>query len=213
MSEMIRKGPNTVHPEKPSAVGSRNSLFRDGRDEANEAREIINEEVDKILNHVSTNLPPEVLHEMDIMGGLKDKLYNYINQDFQNMFNRYVVTMEDEMTKKARDLVDREEMRGLARYTPREIAELVDKIGGLDKFNTGEMEKSIINMFGHLQGSIMRGMNEVEVETNSTLRQKTDVGAFVRGENAYSIVKCTFKDNLYRPKMVFDVKLSINIVR
>ena len=212
MSEMIRKGPNTVHPEKPSAVGSRNSLFRDGRDEANEAREIINEEVDKILNHVSTKLPPEVLHEMDIMGGLKDKLYNYINQDFQNMFNRYVVTMEDEMTKKARDLVDREEMRGLARYTPREIAELVDKIGGLDKFNTGEMEKSIINMFGHLQGSIMRGMNEVEVETNATLRQKTDVGAFVRGENAYSIVKCTFKDNLYRPKMVFDVKLSINIL-
>ena len=208
----VRKGPNVVHPERPSAVGSRNSLFRDGRDEVGEARVIINEEVDKILNHVATKLPPEVLKNIDVMAGLKEKLYNYINQDFQNMFNRYVVTMEDEMTKKVRDLVDREEMRGLARYTPREIAELVDKIGGIDKFNTGELEKSIINMFGHLQGHIMRGMNDLETETNATLRQKTDVGAFVRGENAYSIVKCTFKDNHYKPRTVTDVKLSINIL-
>ena len=128
------------------------------------------------------------------------------------MFNRYVVTMEDEMTKKVRDLVDREEMRGLARYTPREIAELIDKVGGIDKFNTGELEKSLINMYGHLQGHIMRGMNELEVETNSTLRQKTDVGAFVRGENAYSIVKCTFRDNHHKPRTVTDVKLSINLL-
>ena len=155
MAEMIRQGPNVVHPETPSAVGSRNSLYRDGRNETEEARTVINEEIDKILNHISNKLPPEVLQEMDVMGGLKEKLYNYINQDFQNMFNRYTVTMEDEMTKKARDLVDKEEMRGLASYSPREISELVDKIGGIDKFNTGELEKSLINMFGHLQGSIM----------------------------------------------------------
>ena len=208
----IRRGPNVVHPERPSAVGSRNSLFRDGRDEVSEARVVINEEVEKILNHVSTKLPPEVLKNMDVMAGLKEKLFNYINQDFQNMFNRYVVTMEDEMTKKVRDLVDREEMRGLARYTPREIAELIDKVGGIDKFNTGELEKSIINMYGHLQGHIMRGMNELENETNATLRQKTDVGAFVRGENAYSIVKCTFRDNHQKPRTVTDVKLSINML-
>ena len=80
----IRRGPNVVHPERPSAVGSRNSLFRDGRDEVAEARVVINEEVDKILNHVSTKLPPEVLKNLDVMAGVKEKLYNYINQDFQN---------------------------------------------------------------------------------------------------------------------------------
>ena len=67
-------------------------------------------------------------------------------------------------------------------------------------------------MYGHLQGHIQRGVNDLETLTNSLLRQKTDVGAFVRGENAYSIVKCAFKDNIYKPKTVTDVKLSINIL-
>ena len=55
-------------------------------------------------------------------------------------------------------------------------------------------------MYGHLQGHIQRGMNDLENETNAILRQKTDIGAFVRGENAYSIVKCAFKDNAQKPK-------------
>ncbi|HGJ65373.1 TPA: cytochrome C oxidase subunit II [bacterium] len=97
-------------------------------------------------------------------------------------------------------------------YTPKEIAELLDQVGGADKFNTGEVEKSIVNMFGHLQGHIQRGVNELENLTNALLRQKTDVGAFIRGENAYSVVKCSFKDNIYKPKTVTDVKLSVNIL-
>ena len=146
------------------------------------------------------------------MGGLKEKLYNYFNQNYQNMFNRYIVTSEDEMVKKVRNFIDKEEMKSLARYTPKEIAELLDQVGGADKFNTGEIEKSIVNMYGHLQGHIQRGVNELENLTNSLLRQKTDVGAFIRGENAYSIVKCSFKDNAYKPKTVTDVKLSVNIL-
>ncbi len=120
--------------------------------------------------------------------------------------------MEDEFLKKVRDFVDKEEAKGLARYTSREMIELLDKIGGADKFNTGEIEKSMVNMYGHLQGHIQRGMNDLENETNAILRQKTDVGAFVRGENAYAIIKCIFKDNQLRPKYVYDVKLSINIL-
>jgi hypothetical protein len=73
---------------------------------------------------------------------------------------------------------------------------MLDQIGGADKFNTGEIEKSMVNMYGHLQGHIQRGMNDLENDTNALLRQKADVGAFIRGENAYSIVKCAFKDNL-----------------
>jgi len=206
------KSPNKVHPTEPSAVGSRVSIAQEGRDKIAESGLIVDETTDKVINQVLTKLPEEVLVKLDVMGGLKEKLYNYINQTYVNMFNRYTVTMEDEFIKKVRDFVDREEAKGLARYTPRELIELLDKVGGADKFNTGEVEKSMVNMFGHLQGHITRGMNDLETETNSILRQKTDVGAFVRGENAYAILKCVFKDNELRPKYVYDVKLSINIL-
>lgn len=210
--DSMTRGPNLIHPEKPSAVGSRNSMNRDSRNEYEESKLLIDEEVDKVLNHIHAQLPPEVLEKLDVMGSVKSKLHNYFNQNFQNMYNRYLVTMEDEMGKKVRDLVDKEEYRSLNRYTPREISEILDKIGGMDKFNTGEVEKSIVNIYGHLQGHIQRGVYELEVDTNALLRQKQDVGAFVRGENAYAVAKCSFKNNFFKPKTVTDVKLAINIL-
>ena len=212
MAGDLPKSPNVFHPTKPSAVGSRNSLAQEGRDQKAEFEQLMNEEADKVLNVVKTKLPQEVLDELDIMGGLKEKIYNYFNQNYQNMFNRFIVTTEDEMVKKVRQFIDKEETKALARYTPKEIAELLDQVGGADKFNTGEIEKSTVNMYGHLQGHIQRGMNDLENETNSLLRQKTDVGAFIRGENAYSVIKCSFKDNEFKPKTVTNVKLSINIL-
>lgn len=208
----LPKSPNVFHPEKPSAVGSRNSLAQEFRDQQAEVDLLLSEEVDKVISHVTSKLPNDVLNNLDVMGGLKEKIYNYFNQNYQNMFNRFIVTTEDEMVKKVRNFIDKEEMKSLARYTPKEISSLLDQVGGLDKFNTGEIEKSIVNMYGHLQGHIQRGVNDLENLTNSLLRQKTDVGAFIRGENAYSIVKCTFKDNLMRPKSVTDVKLSVNML-
>jgi len=208
----LPKSPNVFHPEKPSAVGSRNSLAQEFRDQQAEVDLLLSEEVDKVMNHIQAKLPPQVLERLDVMGGLKEKIYNYYNQNYQNMFNRYNVTAEDEMVKKVRNFVDKEEMKTLARYTPKEISALLDAIGGMDKFNTGEIEKSIVNMYGHLHGHIQRGVNDLETMTNSLLRQKTDVGAFVRGQNAYSIVKCSFKDSTHRPKTVSDVKLSVNIL-
>ncbi len=76
LKEKMAKGPNFIHPEKPSAVGSRNSLNRDSRDEYHEAALVVDEEIDKILNHVKAKLPPEVLDKLDIMGGVKDKIHN-----------------------------------------------------------------------------------------------------------------------------------------
>jgi hypothetical protein len=208
----LPKSPNVFHPEKPSAVGSRNSLAQEYRDQQNEVNQLLEEETNKVIHHLTARLPKDVLERLDVMGGLKEKLYNYFNQNYQNMFNRYMVTSEDEMVKKVRNFIDKEETKVLARYTPKEIADLLDAVGGADKFNTGEIEKSMVNMYGHLQGHIQRGVNELETHTNSILRQKTDTGAFVRGENAYSIVKCAFKDNLVKPKTVSDVKLSVNIL-
>ncbi|MDR1836426.1 MAG: cytochrome C oxidase subunit II [Treponema sp.] len=208
----LPKSPNVFHPEKPSAVGSRNSLAQEYRDQQAEVNLLLEEETNKVIHHLTARLPKDVLERLDVMGGLKEKLYNYFNQNYQNMFNRYMVTSEDEMVKKVRNFIDKEETKVLTRYTPKEIADLLDAVGGADKFNTGEVEKSVVNMYGHLQGHIQRGVNELETHTNSILRQKTDTGAFVRGENAYSIVKCAFKDNQIKPKTVSDVKLSVNIL-
>ncbi|MDL2228898.1 cytochrome c oxidase subunit II [Treponema sp. OttesenSCG-928-L16] len=208
----LPKSPNVFHPEKPSAVGSRNSLAQEYRDQQKEVNQLLEEETNKVLHHLTSKLPKDVLERLDVMGGLKEKLYNYFNQNYQNMFNRYMVTTEDEMIKKIRNYVDKEETKVLARYTPKEVADLLDQVGGADKFNTGEIEKSMVNMYGHLQGHIQRGVNDLENLTNSLLRQKTDTGAFIRGENAYSIVKCAFKDNIKKPKTVTDVKLSVNIL-
>ena len=206
------KSPNKVDPVIPSAVASRTSLVWEGRNKRGESKRIIDETARYITQYTQAKLPPEVLTSVDIMAGLEDKIFNYVNQAYVNMFNRYTVTVEDEMVKKVRDFVDKEELKSLARYTPKDIVDILDKVGGSDKFNTGELEKSVVNMYGHLQGHIQRGVYDLEVETNAILRQKIDVGAFVRGENAYSIVKCAFKDNKTRPKTVSDIKLSINIL-
>jgi hypothetical protein len=208
----LPKSPNVFHPEKPSAVGSRNSLAQEYREQQSEVNQLLEEETNKVIHHLTAKLPKDVLERLDVMGGMKEKLYNYFNQNYQNMFNRYMVTAEDEMVKKVRNFIDKEETKVLTRYTPKEVADLLDAVGGADKFNTGEIEKSMVNMYGHLQGHIQRGVNELETHTNSILRQKTDTGAFVRGENAYSIVKCAFKDNPVKPKTVTDVKLSVNIL-
>jgi len=212
MAMDLPKSPNVFHPEKPSAVGSRNSLAQEHRDQQAEVNQLLEEETNKVIHHLSSKLPKDVLERLDVMGGLKEKLYNYFNQNYQNMFNRYMVTSEDEMVKKLRNFIDKEETLVLSRYTPKEIAKLLDEVGGADKFNSGEVEKSIVNMYGHLMGHVQRGVNELETLTNGLLRQKMDTGAFVRGENAYSIVKCAFTDNLQKPKNVTDVKLSINIL-
>lgn len=166
------KSPNKVHPTMPSAVGSHESLAQEGRDKIAESKLILNDTVERVMTEMMNKLPEEVLVKLDVMGGIKEKLYNYINQTYVNMFNRYTVTMEDEFIKKVRDFVDKEEAKGLARYTPKEIIEMLDQIGGADKFHTGEIEKSIVNMYGHLQGHIQRGVNDLEAETNAILRQK-----------------------------------------
>lgn len=210
--EKIIRGPKVVHPEKPSAVGSRNSLNRDGRNEYQEAALLIDEEVDKLLNHITSKLPPEVLDKLDVMGSVKDKLHNYYNQNLQNMQNRYLVTVEDELLKKYHDMVDREESKQLNKYTPLSIAEILKNIGHSDQFTTESVEKSMVNIYEHLQGHLERGIREFEHNTNALLRQKNDVGAFIRQENAYAIVKCSLKNNHQKPKTVFDAKLAINIL-
>ena len=209
---MTNEGPNIIHPEKASAVGSRNSLNRKDRDENKESKSIVDEEVDKILNHLNSKLPPEVLSKLHISSTVKDLLHNYFNQGMQNMLSRYLTTVEDEMAKKFRDFVNSEERIGLNSHTAIALPDLLNDIGGEDKFNTAELEKSVVNIYGHLQGHMQRSEFELEQETNDILRHRVDVGAFIRGENIHSIVKCAFTDSLDKPDNVTDINLCTNIL-
>ena len=56
----LPKSPNVFHPEKPSAVGSRNSLAQEFRDQQAEVDLLMSEEVDKVMNHITSKLPKEV---------------------------------------------------------------------------------------------------------------------------------------------------------
>jgi hypothetical protein len=187
-------------------------MNRDERDEYGEARLLIDEEVYKILNHIQGKLPPEVLEDLTVQGNIKSYLHTYFNQSFQNMLNRYLTTAEDEMAKKVRDLIDKDEHANLNRYTPREIAMLLNAIGGPELFNTEEVEKSVVNIMGHLQGHAQRGVYEFEAATNAILMQRTDVGGFITGENTYAVIKASFRDNYLKPEEVVDVKLAINVL-
>jgi hypothetical protein len=205
------KSPNPFRPEKPDISDSWDSKAREYEEQRQEVNQLLEEEADKAFQHLAAKLPRDVLEQLDVSGGLKEKLYDYFNRNYRNMLNRYMAAAEDEMVKKIRTYIDKEEMKVRSRYTSREITDLLEQAGGAGKFNTDEIERSVANMYGHLQGHIQQGVSELENQTSRLLRQKTDVGAFIRGENTYSIVKCAFKDNPAKPKTVRDVKLSVNI--
>lgn len=208
----FRKGPNIIHPEESSAVGSRNSAYRDGRDEYKEARIIIDEEVDKVLNHVTAKLPPEVLEKLHVGGNVKEVLHNYYNQGLQNMFNRYLVTTEDEMAKKFRDLVDEQEYNNSKGYAPKDIGNLINTISSREKFNNAVLEQSIVNVYGNLQDHLEDGISRLEGSTLKLLNEKCDIGALLNSQHSSSILKCNFSDNPLKAETVSDVTLILNVV-
>jgi hypothetical protein len=66
-------------------------------------------------------------------------------------------------------------------------------------------------MYGHFQGHIQREISEIENQTTRLLRQNGESGAFIRSGNAYTVVKCAFRDNPEKPKTVTDLKLCVNV--
>ena len=199
------------HPEKPSAVGSRNSTHRDNRDEYQEAKLMVDEQVDKILNHVSAKLPPEVLDRLHVGGTVKEKLHNYLNQGYQNMFNRYLVTAEDELTKKYKTMVDEEELKSLNKYTPREVTSLLKHLGKDKNFDISGIDSSVTAVYSQLQKSLNKEITDLNHQTDKVLRGKTDISSLIKSDGAYSIVKCYFRDNSIKPEAVTDISLAVNV--
>jgi hypothetical protein len=127
------------------------------------------------------------------------------------MYNRYVTTVEDEMGKKFRDLVDRDEAQNLNKYNPRDVSFLLDSIGKEEIFSTYGIENSVVNIWGHLQGHVQKGAFDLEDETRKLLSGKSGIGGFLRGEFAAYVMKCIFSNNKLKPDSVTNVDLVVNI--
>jgi hypothetical protein len=139
----------------------------------------------------------------------------------------------DEMPKEGINRLMEEETEKVIHHIsatlPKEIVEHLDLSGNLKEklfgyFNRNIQalvssrsspltmaEKSLSAMYGHFQGHIQRGINELERQTGKLLRQNTESGAFIRGDNAYTVVTCAFRDNPKKPKTVTDLKLCVNV--
>jgi hypothetical protein len=81
------------------------------------------------------------------------------------------------------------------------IEVMLENEGGVDQFNTGEIEKS----------NRRRGIDDLEAHTDNMLRRKAGVGSVVDSQKANSVVACVFKDNAKKPKTVTDLRLAVNI--
>ena len=207
----FQKGPDIIHPEKASAVGSRNSVYREGRNEYAEAKLLIDEEVDKIINHVATKLPPEVLEKLHVGGTVKDLLHSYFNQGLQNMYNRYLVSVEDEMGKKFSHMVDQQEYENLNQYAPRDVSSLIKDVGGSETFNNASIEGSVVNVYESLQLHLQNGVSDLETKTQKILNGKLDIGALLNGNYSNLVLKSNFSDNPLKPETVNDVNLVLNM--
>jgi hypothetical protein len=139
----------------------------------------------------------------------------------------------DEMPKEGINRLMEEETEKVIHHIsatlPKEIVERLDLSGNLKEklfgyFNRNIQalvssrsspltmaEKSLSAMYGHFQGHIQRGINELERQTGKLLRQNTESGAFIRGDNAYTVVAYAFRDNPKKPKTVTDMKLCVNL--
>ena len=86
----LPRSPNVFHPEKPSAVGSRNSLAQDYRDQQKEVNQLLEEETNKVLHHLNAKLPKEVLERLDVMGGMFDLGWPHLGEVVAHHIERMV---------------------------------------------------------------------------------------------------------------------------
>ncbi len=203
---------NYIHPSDPGTIGSRNSILRKDRDEYAESQLLIDEQVDRILNHIEAKLPQEVLSELQVKSNVKSLLHNYYNQGLQNMLGRYLTTTEDELLKKYNRLISTEESKNALTYMPTFISDILNQLGKEDTFHTGKIEKSFTHVYQNLQAYINRSLQNFADATSSSLIQKDGAGAFIADNNAYKMIKCSFKSNRKKPATVLDIKLAFNIL-
>ncbi|MCL2194041.1 MAG: hypothetical protein FWB78_11705, partial [Treponema sp.] len=150
--------------------------------------QVLEEKTDKVLQHLETVLVAASGGERSLgrmaKRDLREKLYEYIERNYNELLNRLS-----------------HGGAGGFRRTHKEVGNLLGSMDGVDRFNTGEIEKF----------APAESWDHLEAHANGILMAKSDAAAFVPVENTCNVLSCVFKDNACKPKTVTDVKLSLNI--
>jgi hypothetical protein len=149
---------------------------------------IFREHSGKLLNRLGAKLPGASIPRLD------EKVYNFISQNYKVISGSFPPGHDND-ARYARTNTS----EGI--NTAIEITTMLDKSGGANSFNTGEIEKSTVQW----------GIDDLEVHTNNMLRRKAGIGSVVDSRKANSVVACVFKDNAKKPKTVTDLRLAVNI--
>ncbi|MDR1858245.1 MAG: cytochrome C oxidase subunit II [Treponema sp.] len=192
-------------PKKNSANQSKKASHEDIPDLPNFDRRqmvagILAQEAGRLVDHLGARLPKEAFADIGAKDSMKEKLHNCLEEIFQKVFCGYLETSEG---KSLRDSIESDGARAFSSHSPGEVARLLVSGDGSQRFNAGEIEKSLV--------SEASAASDLDIIADSILRQKTAVGAFLGAGNACTVVKCVFRDNAPKPKTVTDVKLCVNI--
>jgi hypothetical protein len=170
--------PKSVKTARPQARGA--DLPKTGENRQVSLERIFREQAARFSSQLGARLPVESIPR------LEEKVYNFINQNYKGISGSFPFFNN-----------------GIISCDSRGIKMMLGSEGGVDRFNTGEIEKSTVNR--------QWGIGDLEAHTDNILRQKAGVGSIIDSQNANSVVACVFKDNAKKPKTVTDLRLSVNI--
>jgi hypothetical protein len=172
----LPKSGKTVRPQTRGGY-----LPKTGENRQDSLERILREQSGMFSGQLAARLQGEAIPRLD------EKVYNFISQNYRIISGSFHVPDDEKNTA--------------VKNTAIEIAAMLESSGGADRFNTGEIEKSLAK----------RQWGNLETHTNNMLRQKIGIGSVVDSQKANSVAACVFKDNAKKPKTVTDLRLSVNI--
>jgi hypothetical protein len=172
----LPKSGKAARPQTPGAY-----LPKTGENRQASLEKIFREQSGRFISRLGSRLPTQRLDE---------KVYNFISQNYKSISGSFPLSNNDVHDNAVKN-------------TAIEVTAMLEKSGGADRFNTGEIEKSL--------SSKQWGIDGLEAYTNNILRRRIGIGSIVDSQRANSVVACVFKDNEKKPKTVTDLMLAVNI--
>jgi len=183
----LPKSGKTVRPQAQSAY-----IPKTGENRQAFLEKIFREQAGSVSSRIAEKLPGQVIPRLD------DKVYNFISQNYRIHSGSFFLSLRSHG-----EVIPCGSGGKAVKNTATDITAMLEKAGGADQFNTGEIEKS--------SAKRQWGIGDLEAYTNNMLRCKMGVGSIIDSQKANLAVACVFKDNAKKPKTVTDLRLSINI--
>jgi hypothetical protein len=182
----LPKRGKTARPKTRSAYNP--GTGEDRQDDALER--IFREHSGRFSKRLGAKLPAEAMPRLD------EKVYNFISQNYRIISGSIPLSLQSH-----NELIHHGSAEKNAAVNNTAIEMMLESLGGADRFNTGEIEKSTKQW----------GIDDLEAHTNNMLRRKAGIGSVVNSQKANSVAACVFKDNAKKPKTVTDLRLTVNI--